>query len=170
MLNQLAALREEHLVLIGFISFFVMLGTTILGTVLSVQWRKARQTEMELWFKHEMSARGMSIEEIQRLMGGKEPQTGKPQRAEPAGFAARPQRAEPDSPIEFKRRLVRQTADGYIGGLCAGLADYLRVSPTILRGCYVFATLCTGVFPLLIGYFIACCFIPSESDAAPAMA
>lgn len=172
MLTQLAMLKDEHLVLLGFVTGFVMLGSTILGSVVAVQWRKARQTEMELWFKHELHSRGVSVDEIERLVGStgkksaKMPPFQNVRCAEPGHFHA----AAGAKPVDFNRKLVRLSDEGMIGGLCAGVAQYLRISPFVLRTAYVVATVMTGIFPLTIGYFIACFFVPSDREAVPAMA
>ena len=60
------------------------------------------------------------------------------------------------------KRLVRKTGDKKITGLCAGIADYLEMDPTVVRIVAVAAALVTGVFPLVIVYLIASAIAPKD--------
>lgn len=42
------------------------------------------------------------------------------------------------------RRLTRSTSNRILGGVCAGVADYTGVDPTLIRVVYVLLTLVTG--------------------------
>jgi phage shock protein C len=52
--------------------------------------------------------------------------------------------APPSSNYNGRRRLVRSTNDRKVAGVCAGLADYFDLDPTIIRVLWVLAVLCAG--------------------------
>ncbi|HET8604420.1 MAG TPA: PspC domain-containing protein [Marmoricola sp.] len=60
-----------------------------------------------------------------------------------------------------RRRLVRSADDRMLGGVCAGVADYLGIDPTVVR----LLTVVLGVifFPLAeIGYVVAWMVMPER--------
>ena len=62
--------------------------------------------------------------------------------AKQAGVAA----ATPSSAsaADGRRRLMRSSTDKKIGGVCAGLADYFELDPTIVRLLWFLAVFCAG--------------------------
>ena len=48
-----------------------------------------------------------------------------------------------------KRKLMRSSTDKKIAGVCAGLADYFDLDPTIVRVVWLLAVLCAGTGLLL---------------------
>lgn len=60
------------------------------------------------------------------------------------------------------KRLYR-SKDALVGGVCAGVADYIGIDKTVVRVVYLFATLGTGLFLGGIAY-AACMFIIPEED------
>jgi phage shock protein C len=58
------------------------------------------------------------------------------------------------------KRLYRDTENGMIGGVCAGLAEYFNVDPTIVRLIFVFLTL-AGFSGVLI-YLIMLLVVPAK--------
>lgn len=60
-----------------------------------------------------------------------------------------------------KERLYRSRTDRMIGGVLAGVGEYLGVDPTWVRIIYVFLGVFSG-FPALIVYIIAMIVIPEE--------
>lgn len=59
------------------------------------------------------------------------------------------------------RRLRRSRSDRMLAGVCAGIADYLRVDPTLVRvGFAVLAIITWGV--ALVAYLIAWAVMPEE--------
>ncbi|MCB2209747.1 PspC domain-containing protein [bacterium] len=58
------------------------------------------------------------------------------------------------------KKLYRDTANGMIGGVCAGLAEYFNVDPTIVRLLFVFLTL-AGFSGVLI-YLIMLLIVPAK--------
>jgi phage shock protein PspC (stress-responsive transcriptional regulator) len=59
------------------------------------------------------------------------------------------------------KRLLRSNKDRIIGGVCAGLGDYLNVDTTIIRLAFVLLALFGGHGILV--YLIMLLIIPSES-------
>jgi phage shock protein PspC (stress-responsive transcriptional regulator) len=57
-----------------------------------------------------------------------------------------------------KKRLVRSSTDKKIGGVCAGLADYFDLDPTIIRIIWLLAILFAGTG--LIAYVILWIALP----------
>jgi phage shock protein C len=48
-----------------------------------------------------------------------------------------------------KKKLMRSSTDKKIAGVCAGLADYFDIDPTIVRVVWLLAVLCAGTGLLL---------------------
>lgn len=49
-----------------------------------------------------------------------------------------------------------------IAGVCAGLADYLNVDPTLIRIAYVLLSIFSAGFPGILVYIILMIIIPQE--------
>ena len=71
-----------------------------------------------------------------------------------------------------EKRLMRSTSDRMIAGVCAGLADYLGIDPTIMRVLFVVLALAGG--PGILAYLILWIVMPEgetvgsgEPPAAP---
>ena len=72
----------------------------------------------------------------------------------PPAYAAR-------RPSPGPRRLTRNRADAQLGGVCAGLADYFNLDPTLVRVLTVVAVVFT--FPIgLFAYLVAWAIMPAE--------
>ena len=56
------------------------------------------------------------------------------------------------------KKLYRNSRDGKLGGVCAGLGDYFNIDPVIIRLGFIFL-LFTGS---LIAYFIAWIIVPEK--------
>ena len=56
----------------------------------------------------------------------------------------------------MEKRLVRNVQDKKIAGVCAGLADYLDIDPTLVRALWILFTLLggSGVLAYVILYFL----------------
>ncbi|MCL6614856.1 MAG: PspC domain-containing protein [Firmicutes bacterium] len=63
------------------------------------------------------------------------------------------------------KRLYRSRRDRMLGGVCAGLAEYFEIDPTIVRLLAVAAFVMTGCFPTLFAYIVAWAIVP-EAPAA----
>jgi phage shock protein PspC (stress-responsive transcriptional regulator) len=93
------------------------------------------------------------------------PEDPRPRDEEPT---ARQPAAEPPPPnAEPPRRLYRSRSDRMLGGVCGGLADYLRVDPVIVRVATVALVFAGGAGILL--YLAALLLVPNEpvDGAAP---
>lgn len=63
-----------------------------------------------------------------------------------------------------RKKLYRNTKEKMIGGVCAGLGDFLDVDPTIIRlGWAILTILSIGVG--LIAYLVAWAIIPEEKSS-----
>ncbi|XOV92941.1 MAG: PspC domain-containing protein [Bacteroidota bacterium] len=58
-----------------------------------------------------------------------------------------------------EKRLYR-SKDSMLGGVCAGIAEYFDLDPTLVRIAYIILTIATVVLPSIIGYFILWFVIP----------
>jgi len=56
----------------------------------------------------------------------------------------------------MEKRLVRNVQDKKIAGVCAGLADYFDIDPTLVRALWILFTLLggSGVLAYVILYFL----------------
>jgi len=62
----------------------------------------------------------------------------------------------PVNPV--RKRLVRSTNDRKIAGVCAGIADYFDIDPTLVRVLWLLATLVPG--PNILAYIILWIAVP----------
>jgi phage shock protein C len=60
------------------------------------------------------------------------------------------------------KRLMRSRSDRKIGGVCAGLAQYLELDTSLVRILWFFIALATGIFPGIIAYILGWIIIPEE--------
>jgi len=65
-------------------------------------------------------------------------------------------------------RLMRSRTDRKIAGVCAGLAEYLDLDPTLVRILWFFLTFASGCFPGIVAYILAWIIMPEE-PALPAV-
>ena len=65
------------------------------------------------------------------------------------------------------RKLMRSRSDRKIGGVCAGLAQYLELDTSLVRILWFFITLACGVFPGLVAYVLGWIIIPEEPLLLP---
>ena|SRR5664279_862605 len=68
------------------------------------------------------------------------------------------------------KRLTRLRAERKIGGVCAGLADYLDLDVSLVRILWFFITLACGIFPGVIAYLLAWIIIPEMPPLLPVQA
>jgi phage shock protein C len=62
------------------------------------------------------------------------------------------------------KRLVRSTNDRKLAGVCAGIADYFDMDPTIIRVLWLLATLVPG--PNILAYIILWIAVPEGQTSA----
>ena len=65
--------------------------------------------------------------------------------------------------VMTKKRLYRSTNDRKVCGVCAGVADFFGIDPTIVRAVYALVTFFSGSFPGIIVYFILAFIIPEDN-------
>ncbi len=58
------------------------------------------------------------------------------------------------------KKLMRSRADRKIGGVCAGLAQYLDLDISLVRILWFFITLACGVLPGIVAYVLGWIIIP----------
>ena len=62
---------------------------------------------------------------------------------------------------DFKR-LYRSSEESKIAGLCAGIGQYVRVDPVVVRLVWLAITLMTGLLPGTLVYLIGWILVPLE--------
>jgi phage shock protein PspC (stress-responsive transcriptional regulator) len=65
------------------------------------------------------------------------------------------------TPESARKRLVRSTDDKMVGGVCAGVAAYLDVDPTLVRALTVLAAL-FSLGTVVVAYVVAWALLPTE--------
>lgn len=65
------------------------------------------------------------------------------------------------------KRLYRSRSDRMVAGICAGLAHYANLDPTVMRVIFVLTTLATGLAAGIIAYIALWVVIPEEPGAVP---
>lgn len=68
------------------------------------------------------------------------------------------------------KKLTRSRDDRMLAGVCAGIARYMNIDPTVVRIGTVVLALVTAVVPFVIGYVIAWVFIPEADESGWAAA
>lgn len=59
------------------------------------------------------------------------------------------------------KKLMRSN-NKMVAGVCAGIAEYFDVDPTLIRVAYVLLFFITGILPLLIAYIALTIIIPQN--------
>lgn len=62
------------------------------------------------------------------------------------------------------RRLYKSEHDRKISGVCAGIADYFGLDPTVIRVGWLLLSLFTAGFPGILAYIICAVVLPNESQ------
>jgi phage shock protein PspC (stress-responsive transcriptional regulator) len=64
------------------------------------------------------------------------------------------------------RRLTRRSAEGRLGGVCAGIAEYLRVDVTLVRLAWIILSIVPGgIFGGIVAYVAAWIVMPDDTVA-----
>ena len=64
----------------------------------------------------------------------------------------------------MNKKLYKSERNKMVSGVCGGIADYFGIDASLVRvGTVILGMLTTG-FPVLIGYIICACILPSESQ------
>lgn len=64
----------------------------------------------------------------------------------------------------MEKKLTRSTDNKMLGGVCAGIAEYLGLDPTLVRLGYACLSFFTAGFPGILFYILACIIIPKKTD------
>jgi phage shock protein C len=62
----------------------------------------------------------------------------------------------------YAKPLRRSTADRWVAGVCAGLAEYLGLDATVVRVAYVLLSVVSAAFPGMLVYLIRWIVIPER--------
>lgn len=64
----------------------------------------------------------------------------------------------------MEKKIYRLQSNKMIGGVCAGLAEYLDIDATLIRLLFVALSLLTAIFPMLVFYVIAWIIVPVKEE------
>ena len=67
--------------------------------------------------------------------------------------------------MNFNKKIVRYAENTKIAGVCGAIADFLEVSPKIVRIAYLVFTVLTAIFPGIFLYLFLMLLIPKETDS-----
>ena len=62
----------------------------------------------------------------------------------------------------MKKRLYRNSKEGVLFGVCAGLGDYLNIDPVFIRIAWILTIICYGSG--IIAYLLACFLVTNKSE------
>ena len=62
----------------------------------------------------------------------------------------------------MSKKLVKNEDKKMVGGVIAGIADYFNQDPTVWRVGVVLLAVLTGLFPILVFYFVAWFVMPGK--------
>ena len=65
-----------------------------------------------------------------------------------------------------ERRLYRSQDNRMVGGVCAGLGEYIGIDPTVIRLLFVLGTI-FGLGSLIVVYLVLLLVIPEEPQVTP---
>ena len=65
----------------------------------------------------------------------------------------------------MQKKLYRNTREEKIAGVCAGLAEYFGIDPTLVRLAWAFLVLCAGTG--VLAYIVCAMVIPEKPDEIP---
>jgi phage shock protein C len=63
-----------------------------------------------------------------------------------------------------KPRQLTRSEDRIIGGVCAGLAEFVGWQPNAVRALYVFVSIMSAAFPGILAYLVLWWVMPPPSD------
>ncbi len=78
--------------------------------------------------------------------------------------ASKARAAQPEAAVEGKRRLVK-SRDKKISGVCAGIAEYFSLDPTLVRIAFVIGTIASGG-PFVLAYILLAIILPGPTTPA----
>lgn len=60
------------------------------------------------------------------------------------------------------KRLTKSSTNRMVSGVCAGIAEFYNLDPTIVRVAYAFLTIFSTVFPGVLLYIVLCIIVPKD--------
>lgn len=60
----------------------------------------------------------------------------------------------------MSKKLYKSATDKKIDGICAGIAEFFDIDPTLIRAAFVFAAILSGIFPGVLAYIVLALIIP----------
>ena len=67
--------------------------------------------------------------------------------------------------MDLRKKVFRSVGNTTIAGVCGAIADFLEVSPKIVRIAYLVFTVLTAIFPGIFLYLFLMLLIPKETDS-----
>ena len=67
--------------------------------------------------------------------------------------------------MDLRKKVFRSVGNTSIAGVCGSIADFLEVSPKIVRIAYLVFTVLTAIFPGVFLYLFLMLLIPKETDS-----
>ncbi len=64
----------------------------------------------------------------------------------------------------MKKRLYKSRSDKKLEGVCAGIADFFNMDPTLVRAIYALVTIFSAGIPGVIAYIVLAAIMPVEPD------
>jgi phage shock protein C len=64
----------------------------------------------------------------------------------------------------MKKLLYKSEDDKKLDGVCAGVAEYFDLDPTLVRAGYALLTAISGFIPGIIGYIVLSIIMPKKSE------
>ncbi|MDA3128700.1 PspC domain-containing protein [Aliibacillus thermotolerans] len=62
------------------------------------------------------------------------------------------------------KKLTRSQQNRMVTGVCAGIANYFNVDPTLVRIITVLIAFITSGFPVLVAYIVLAVIMPNEGE------
>ena len=66
--------------------------------------------------------------------------------------------------MDLRKKVFRSVGNTSIAGVCGSIADFLEVSPKIVRIAYLVFTVLTAIFPGIFLYLVLMLLIPKETE------
>lgn len=62
------------------------------------------------------------------------------------------------------KKIYRLSRKKKVAGICAGISDMFSLDPTVVRLAFIFVTVITGIWPLVITYLVGWYLIPDKDQ------
>ncbi len=64
----------------------------------------------------------------------------------------------------MSKKLYKSETDKKLDGVCAGIAEYFDVDPTLIRAGYALITIISAFIPGIIAYIVLAIIMPTKSE------